>query len=87
MAWGVIGCTPGSAPEKEVAINPINPCGELAIPERKPDVSHLLLVRLTARLAGSTAIGVLQGVATFSDLFSDIFMRALFERATKITLM
>jgi len=74
-------------PEKEVAINPINLCGELAIPEQKLDVSHLLLIRLTARLVGSTAIGVLQGVVIFSDLFSDIFMRALFERANKIMLM
>jgi len=56
-------------------------------PERKSSISRSILARFVSRLAGSTAIGVLQGVVFFSDLFSDIFVRALFERANKIIII
>ena len=87
------GASPGAArvPKKEGAINPINPRGELArlafAPVRKSSISRSIVVRSTARLAGSHAFSVLQGVVFFSYFISPIFVAALFESANKITLM
>ena len=77
-------------PKKEIVIDPINPrvsWDAHLIPGRKLSISRSILVRFALRLAGSTAIDVLQGVVFFSYFFSNIFVCTLFEGANKIMIM
>ena len=75
------GASPGAAriPKKECAIDPINPCGELALvlALHPSKIEHILL--------DSRPFGVLQGVILLSSLISQVFAVTLLELANKTT--
>ena len=73
-------------PEKEIAINPINPCGELTCSLfSKMKIEHYGLN--SHRLAGLTASGSLHSVVFYSYFISHIYAVTHFEwgRKTKLT--
>ena len=74
-------------PKKEVAINPINPRGELALRQRKSSLLCSFLNRFMPRLAGSIRREILSRVVLFSIFYFNIFVQLLFGPASKIMLM
>jgi hypothetical protein len=70
-------------PEKESAIDPINPRGELILARsalgRKSSIASSIFVRLGSRLAGSIGRSVLHGLVFFEYFISQISILHIFE--------
>ena len=75
-------------PEKEIPINPINPCDDTrSAAVQKLSIVSSNLALFVSRLAGSTAFDVLHRVVFFLYFFLRIFVVALFKSANKIMIM